>query len=840
MTGQGVPVSTFRLQLEPRFTLDDAAAIVDDVAALGATHLYLSPILQATPGSSHGYDVVDHSRVASDLGGEPAWARLLAATRRAGLGVVLDIVPNHMAVPTPENLNAQLWSVLKEGRASRYAKWFDVDWDAGDGRLVLPLLGARLDEVLAAGELVRDRVGAEEVVRYHDHVFPLARGTSGMPLGSLLEAQHYRLASWRDVADLNYRRFFDVTSLIAVRVEDDEVFDATHERILELVRSGAVEGLRVDHPDGLADPAGYLARLAEATSAGTSASSTSSPGSLTATSSGPAVRSLGGQGVWVVVEKILEGEEHLPADWACAGTTGYDALLRVGGLFVDPDGAAALTRLSEESLGEHQELDVMLHEAKLQVLAEVLTPEVDRLVRLVGRVLPHVDLTEARRALVALLAGLDRYRIYVRPGQPPVPEAVAAMADLVRRVVEAAPSLGRSVVVALADLALDHPVGADDEARRDFCVRFQQTCGPVMAKAVEDTTWYRHVRLVGLNEVGGDPGRFGTSVAQFHVFAARLAREWPATMTTLSTHDTKRSEDVRARLAVLSERPRAWAEWLHEARRLTVARRPQRLDRLTEHLIWQTLVGAWPIDVERLVAYCQKAIREAKLHSSWTGPDEAYERAVQDFARLVATDRATTTHLEAWLRATAQEARANILGQKLIQLTMPGVPDVYQGTDLVDLSLVDPDNRRPVDWAEHRARLARLEAGEPPQDLSDEKLLVTSAALRLRRECPEAFVGDEGDYTPLESGSDHVIAFARGSADAPDVIVLATRLAGRLVETGGWGAATIALPGGPWHDALRDRLVDGGVVPLESLLPVTGLPVALLVRGGRRFGPGTG
>jgi (1->4)-alpha-D-glucan 1-alpha-D-glucosylmutase len=810
VTGQGVPVSTFRLQLEPRFTLDDAAGIVDDVAALGATHLYLSPILQATPGSGHGYDVVDHSRVASDLGGEPAWARFLAATRRAGLGVVLDIVPNHMAVPTPENLNAQLWSVLKEGRASRYAGWFDVDWDACDGGLVLPVLGARLDEVLAAGELALDRVGAEEVVRYHDHVFPLARGTSGMPLSSLLEAQHYRLASWRD-AGLNYRRFFDVTSLIAVRVEDPAVFEATHARILDLLRAGQVEGLRVDHPDGLTDPKGYLELLQEATDR-----------------------------AWVVVEKILEGQERLLEDWACDGTTGYDALLRVGGLFIDADGAEDLTRLSEELLGEHQDLDAMLHDAKLHVIVHVLAPEVERLLRLVARALPELDLGEARRTLRALLAGMDRYRVYVRPGEPAPPEAVAAMTELVRRVVEADPSLDRAVLVGLVDLALDHPVGVDDEARREFCVRYQQTCGPVMAKAVEDTTYYRHVRLTGLNEVGGDPGRFGTSVVEFHGFAARLEDEWPTTMTTLSTHDTKRSEDVRARLAVLSERPREWADWVREARRLTRARRPERLDPLTEYLVWQTLVGAWPLEQERLVGYCQKAIREAKLHTSWTDPDEAYESAVLGFARIVATDPAVTGHVEGWLSRTAHETRANVLGQKLVQLTMPGVPDVYQGTDLVELSLVDPDNRRPVDWAERRARLTRLEAGEPPQDLSDEKLLVTTAALRLRRECPEAFVGSEGDYTPLESSSAHVVAFARGSAHAPDVVVLATRLAGRLVDAGGWGTATIALPEGHWHDALRDRPVDGGVVPLESLLPVTGLPVALLVRGGAGFGLGPG
>jgi (1->4)-alpha-D-glucan 1-alpha-D-glucosylmutase len=805
-----VPASTLRLQLEPRFTLDEAAAVADDVAALGVTHLYLSPLLQATPGSSHGYDVVDHSRVATGLGGEPAWARLLGAARRAGLGVVLDIVPNHMAVPTPESLNAPFWSVLKQGRTSPYASWFDIDWEAGAGRVVLPVLGGPLEEALTGEELAMDRVGGEEVVRYHEHVFPLARGTSGMPLGELLEAQHYRLTSWRDVADLNYRRFFDVTSLVAVRVEDEQVLGATHARILEMVRAGAVDGLRVDHPDGLADPEGYLERLRAAT-----------------------------DGAWVVVEKILEGDEQLPADWSCAGTTGYDSLLRVGGLFVDPDGLGDLTRLSEQLLGERQDLDAMLHHAKLHVIAHVLTPELERLMRLVARSLPELDLAEARPALVALLAGMDRYRIYVRPGEPAPAEAVGAMADLVRRVVEVDPSLDRSVVVALVDLALDHPVGADEEARREFCVRFQQTCGPVMAKAVEDTTFYRYVRLVGLNEVGGDPGRSGTSLADFHGFAAGLAGEWPATMTTLSTHDTKRSEDVRARLAVLSERPQAWADWVHEARRLTAARRPQRLDPLTEYFLWQTLVGAWPIDDARLVAYGRKAIREAKLHTSWTEPDEGYERAVEAFARFVATDRAVAEHVGAWLRATARETRANVLGQKLVQLTMPGVPDVYQGTDLLDLSLVDPDNRRPVDWSDHRARLARLDKGEPPRDLSDEKLLVTAATLRLRRECPEAFVGPEGDHTPLESGSEHVIAFARGSSSAPDVAVLATRLAGRLAEAGGWGAATVNLPEGRWHDLLRGRAVEGGEVPLEHLLPLTGLPVALLVRRGTT-GVGTG
>lgn len=801
--GHHVPTSTLRLQLEPAFTLDDAAAIVEDVAALGATHLYLSPVLQATAGSTHGYDVVDHTLVAEGIGGESGWSRLVAAARRAGLGLVVDIVPNHMAVPVPEKDNRPLWSVLKEGPDSRYARWFDVDWDAGDGRVVLPVLGGPLDEIVAAGELERDRVGGEDVLRYHDHVFPLARGSAGMPLSSLLAAQHYRLASWREAEALNYRRFFDVTSLVAVRVEDPVVFDATHARIVDLVRAGQVEGLRIDHPDGLADPEGYLRMLRAAT-----------------------------DGVWVVVEKILEGDERLPADWACAGTTGYDALLRVGGLFVDPAGAEPLSRVAEQLLGETQDLAAMTVAAKRHVIEHVLGAEMARLLRLVGRALPQLPAAGTRAALEALLVAMDRYRIYVRPPEPAGEAAVARLREVADRALAADPTLDAEVVAALVDLALDRPVGVDDEARRDFCVRFQQTCGPVMAKAVEDTVFYRYVRLVGLNEVGGDPGHLGTSVREFHSWAKQLVRDLPHTLTALSTHDTKRSEDVRARLAVLSEWPSAWAEWVLEARRLTAPHRPERLDALTEYLVWQTLVGAWPIDADRLGAYCLKAVREAKLHTSWTAPDDAYERAVDHFARFVSSDATVGRHVDSWLRSTTRETRANVLGQKLVQLTIPGVADVYQGTDIVDLSLVDPDNRRPVDWRAHRERLARLDGGAPPEDLSDEKLLVTAAALRLRREVPEAFVGGEGEHTALESGSDHVVAFARGAAEAPDVVVLATRLAGRLADAGGWGASTVTLPEGSWRDMLRDRLVDGGAVPLESVLPLTGLPVALLVRDG--------
>ncbi|WP_076259441.1 malto-oligosyltrehalose synthase [Intrasporangium flavum] len=802
---RAVPVSTHRLQLEPGFTLDDATAQVGHLATLGVTHLYLSPVLQATSGSMHGYDVIDHSRVAEGLGGDDAFERLCAAARSAGLGVVVDVVPNHMTTPTPLSLNRPLWSVLREGRASAFARWFDVDWDAQDGRILLPVLGAPVEDVLAAGELGVGEHEGEPVVRYYDHVFPLAPGTDpAAPLAEVLEAQHYRLAFWQvGDSELNYRRFFDVTSLIAVRVEDPDVFDATHERLLAAVRSGAVDGLRIDHPDGLADPEGYLDRLADATG-----------------------------DAWVVVEKILEGDEQLPASWRTAGTTGYDALLRVGGLFVDPSGEGPLTGLSAELLGEAQDLGAIVAESKRWVVEVMLVAEVSRLIRLVARARPDLDATEARRVLETMLVGMDRYRVYRRPGTEPEARDAAELEAAVARGRGSltGPDLDASTVAGLLDLALGQGERADVEAADEFLVRFQQTCGPVMAKAIEDTAYYRFVRLVGLNEVGGDPERFGVPTAEFHRFATGLAQHWPAAMTTLSTHDTKRAEDVRARLAVLSERPEAWGDWVRTARGLADGVRAGELDALTEYFLWQTVVGAWPISGERLNAYALKAIRESKLFTRWTSPDEAYEAAVEQFVSGVVASDAVREHVEAWLADTSAETRANTLGQKLVQLTMPGVPDVYQGTDLVDLSLVDPDNRRLVDYGDRAQRLARLDGGAAPADLSDEKLLVTAAALRARRDRAESFVGPTATYAPLQASSEHVVGFARGAAGGASVVTIVTRLAGRLADAGGWGEATVELPEGRWRDALSGRATDGGRVRAAQVLPDGGLPVALLVR----------
>ena len=801
MTGQGTPVSTLRLQLEPRFTLADAAAHVPYFAALGVSHLYLSPILQASVGSTHGYDVTDHSRVSDDLGGEAGFRALVEAARAHGLGIVVDVVPNHMTAPTPLSGNAALWSVLREGRDSPYAAWFDVDWDAQDGRILLPILGSSLESVLRAGELALDEHDGEPVVRYFDHVLPLASGTAGMPLGELLAAQHYRLADWRvGATELNYRRFFDVTSLIAVRVELPEVFDATHAHLVGLVREGAIQGLRIDHPDGLADPAGYLRRLAEQTG-----------------------------DAWVVVEKILEGHETLPRDWACAGTTGYDALLRVGGLFVDPAGESALSALSEELLGEPQDLEAMVAEAKEYVVEHVQAAEVNRLLRLAAVARPDLEAASVRPALEVLLVAMDRYRAYLRPGEQPDAEQAGVVRAAAERARARLPGSAHTALAGVVDLALGEGASVAEAEAADFVVRFQQTCGPVMAKGIEDTAFYRHVRLTSLNEVGGDPGRMGISAEEFHGFCLRIARDWPATMTTLSTHDTKRTEDVRARLAVLSERPEEWADWVRTARAAAEPYRSSLVDPATEYLLWQALVGAWPITTERLAAYAQKATREAKVHTSWTDPDTDYEAALEGFVAGIVEDPDVVDLVEGWLAETAREARANTLGQKLVQLTMPGVPDTYQGAELLDLSLVDPDNRRPVDHADHAARLARLDSGASPGGLSDEKLLVTRAALRLRALRRGTFVGREAGYRPLTTTTDHLVAFGRGPEEA-EVVVLATRLAGRLADRGGWGEATVTMPPGEWRDALSGTTTSGGEIHVRSVLTEDGLPVALLTK----------
>ncbi|HMA47515.1 MAG TPA: malto-oligosyltrehalose synthase, partial [Frankiaceae bacterium] len=531
--GRPVPTSTYRLQLSADLTFADAAAVVPYLAELSVSHLYCSPYLAAAPGSTHGYDVVDHSRLDPELGGEPGHARLVAACRAAGLGLVLDLVPNHMAVGAPQSRNPAWWSVLRDGPGSPYARWFDIDWDAPDnpGKVLLPVLGASLAACVDKGEVRLS--GDGERVTYFDHEAPVAPGTlvPGDVLATL-DRQHYRLCQWRVAGDeLDYRRFFDVTTLAGLRVEDPDVFDAMHALVLSQVREGVLDGLRVDHPDGLADPEGYLRRLAAATG-----------------------------GVWTVVEKILEPSEWLPGSWPVQGTTGYETLNRLTRLFVDPLGEEPLTALYGELTGEPTDYAEVAADSKTHVLREVLRPEVERLATLLlGEARRRrLDLTRRglRDAVVEVLVAFDVYRAYVAPGRKPDLSARSTVVRACGRARARRPR--RSAEIDLVEeLALTGPP--------EFVTRFQQTCGPVMAKGIEDTALYRYARFLPLNEVGGSPGSFPreypkTAVEEFHAAAATAQRDWPVGMTTLSTHDTKRSEDVRARLAVLSEDPRSWSE----------------------------------------------------------------------------------------------------------------------------------------------------------------------------------------------------------------------------------------------------------------------------------------
>jgi len=798
-------VSTYRLQLRPGFGFAGAAGVGDYLAALGVTHVYLSPILQAAPGSAHGYDVVDHSRISADLGGEAAFRAMAERFRSLGLGVIVDIVPNHMAIPVPETLNRPLWSVLRDGPGSPYAHWFDVDWAAQAGRLLLPILAGPVEDCLRDLAVDPSR-GAElpddgPVLRYHDHLLPLRRGTAGLPLRDLIRAQHYRLADWRVAsAELNWRRFFDISSLIAIRVEHEDVFAATHGLLLRLVAEGLVGGLRVDHPDGLADPRGYLQRLAKETGGG-----------------------------WVVAEKVLTGTEALPSDWPCAGTTGYDALRAVGGLFVDGGGSEPLTQTYARFTGIPNGFAGVAQAAKRDAARYTLAAEVSWLAKLIAQVgepaVGEFSVQDLHAVLVEMLAAFPVYRAYVVPGEPPPAVSVAFVGQAAAAARGQLPARLHGAVGAVCDLVLGRGGGtAQGRAHAELIVRFQQVCGPVMAKGVEDTAFYRWSRLIALNEVGGEPSRFGISPQEFHTIAARLARDWPATMTTLSTHDTKRQEDVRARLAVLAESPRIWARevarW-HDLAEQRGGGQPPEPD--TEYLMWQSLVGAWPIERDRLASYLRKAMREAKTRTSWSDPDLGYESAVLAFAEAVTDDRDLTARIAGFVARIAPDALVNSLGAKLVQLTMPGVADVYQGCELTGFSLVDPDNRGPVDFALRRRMLAESEAG-PAVGLAAQKLLVTSRALRLRRDHADWFAGS---YTPLHAhgpASAHVVAFVRGG----HAMTVATRLPAGLRRKGGWADTALALPGGRWRDVLTGATHRGARLPLSAA--TRQLPVALLVR----------
>jgi (1->4)-alpha-D-glucan 1-alpha-D-glucosylmutase len=818
--------ATYRVQLTADFGFDQAAQTADYLSDLGISHLYTSPYLQAAPGSTHGYDVVDHNSVSSELGGPDAHARMLAALRRTSLGHVIDIVPNHMSIAS--RANRWWWDVLEKGVASPYAKYFDVDWDPPEARLhnivLLPVLADQYGRALERGELQLARVGDTLIVRYKDHEFPVAPETVPQApldevvadhnrdpdlLHELLDRQHYRLAWWQaSERDLGYRRFFDVNTLIGLAVENPAVFRDTHRLILDLVQAGHVDTLRVDHPDGLQDPEGYLRRLREAA---------------------PKCA--------LLVEKILAPDECLPASWPVAGSTGYDFLNLVGGLFIDPDGEEALTEFYEEFVTPEgaTAFPAVAREKKLLVLREGLGSDVNRLSALLLRICEghrrHRDYTRhlLTDALRELVAALPVYRTYVRPAAAQVTDTDRRrIAQAITRAAEKRPDIDAELFDFLRGILTLEVRGELESA---FVTRFQQLSAAAMAKGVEDTAFYWYNRFVALNEVGSDPARFGVTVEEFHERMLSAHARHPDSMLATSTHDTKRGEDVRARLAILTECPAQWAaavrEWSARNARHHSNEWP---DRNMEYLYYQTLAGAWPLDPARAAQFMEKAAREAKTHTSWTSPQSDYEAAVKRFVEQSLADDDFTGDVERFVAAILAAGRVVSLAQTLVKLTAPGIPDIYQGTELWSLSLVDPDNRRPVDFAV-RARLlqdALAASAEHVLARSDEglpKLWLITRALSLRAARPQAFApGPAGAYEPIAaSGAEahRIVAFARGG----QVVTIVPRLWHSLSR--GWLDTAVALPAGRWHNVLTDESYASAA---SAAALFARFPVALLER----------
>jgi (1->4)-alpha-D-glucan 1-alpha-D-glucosylmutase len=877
-----VPLATYRIQMHSNFGFDAAAELAPYLRDLGVTHLYSSPYLQAGKGSTHGYDVLDHSRPNLELGGPEGHDRLCKALGEAGLRQILDIVPNHMSIASPDN--KWWWDVLENGQSSRYAGYFDVDWQPLESKLrdkvLLPILSDHYGREIDAGRVQLRRYGGTFTFTYFDHVMPvaprslndllneaardvgsdelafLADSFGNLPISTatdlesvtrrhrdkgvlrsalarlseekseigrsldrvidqinrsstridaLVERQNYRLAYWKTaVQELDYRRFFDINTLISLRMEDVRVFQDSHGLILKWVREGVLDGLRVDHPDGLLDPAEYFRRLHEAAPDG-----------------------------WIVVEKILKPGEVLPEDWPVAGTTGYDFLNRLGGLFIDPSGEGTVTDFYALFTGESVDYLAMVREKKLFVLKEIFGSDVNRLVNLLSGVCEsqkrYRDYT--RRELTAMvrevIACFPVYRTYVQAERGFVSDADSRY---VNAAIEAAkanrPEVDPDLFDFLRELLLLKRTGILES---QFVMRFQQSTGPVMAKGLEDTMFYTFNRLVALNEVGGDPGRFGVSPSQFHEACLETQRRWATSMTSTTTHDTKRSEDVRARISLLSELPDQWAgavqRWSERNQRYKTADGP---DRNIEYLLYQILVGAWPIDVDRATAYLLKAAREAKTQTSWTNPNEAFEAALTGFVAGILADREFMKDFLEFVEPLIGLGYLNSLSQVLLKLTAPGVPDIYQGNELWDLSLVDPDNRRAVDYGVRRDLLADLNRRPTPEEIirrTEEglpKLWVTRQALQLRNRHPEWF-GVDGAYRPIHAigpKADHVVSFARGEG----CITIALRLPLKLA--GVWESTTIELPEGSWANQLTGESVGGGPVKLAEIL--ARFPVALL------------
>jgi malto-oligosyltrehalose synthase len=827
------PRATLRLQFHKGFTFADAERHVPYFARLGISHIYASPITTARAGSLHGYDVVDPIRVNPELGGEDGLRRLVATLREAGLGLIIDIVPNHMAVGAE---NAWWFDVLKRGRDSRYAPYFDIDWDVEDealrGKVLLPVLGRPFHEALAAGELKLSAEPQGHVVRYFDHRFPIAdkdaKDVGDLPLATLLARQNYRLAWWRVANDeINWRRFFDINELAGLRMEHPPAFEDVHALVFRLYADGLIDGVRVDHVDGLADPAGYCRTLRQRLDA------------------------LGDRRAYIVVEKILLRDETLPASWQCDGTSGYDFMSDVGAVLHDGRGEAPLAALWEKVSGRSADFAREEEAARREIVARSFSAQLDacaaafhRLARVQARELSRASL---RRALTELLAHFPVYRTYTTASGRPASDAPF---------LASATAAARRTCFPMDRLSVDALEGwlakpGSELAHARAVTQFQQLSAPIAAKAVEDTAFYRYGRLLSRNDVGFDVRRLGDSAAEFHAKASRRHHQFPHAMLATATHDHKRGEDVRARLAVLSERAADWANivpaWIAQCQAMT----PLHAGDIA--MLLQMIVGAWPLELdrhddegraafaERLARWQEKALREAKLASDWTLPNVEYETAARELVTSLVGRNANPRLLHeivSFVDRIAPAGAVNGLAQTLLKLTAPGVPDIYQGTELWDFSLVDPDNRRPVDFA---ARAASIDA-TPSADLAEHwrdgriKQALVARTLAVRRARPDLFA--RGTYAPLEirgTFADRVVAFIRHAGDDVAVTIVPRAASALLRED------NIAFVPDAWKDTAvapphartlinafdRGRCANDTAIAIGSLFKR--LPVALLI-----------